>query len=560
MSAYRIIVRGSGNAIDSEQVTMTLDIVKQVDRIPDATLTIVDYRSEDNKLELGDAEFLAPGKAVEIALLREGEPETLAFAGRIVRHGIRYTGSWVLRLDVRDAAVALTRPRRSRVLVQLSDGEVFSQLVRDAGLALGDVAATGPRHAQLVQYRVSDWDFLISRAQALGLCVVADDGTLSLKAPDLSTTPELRLRYETDFSDPEREIDFEDLELELDGLGAEAEILSRAWDPNAQQLTDPLRAVDLVAPAQGQSDPGEMAAELGFAATELSVAVPLDPDEQRAWADGLMRRNRLSRLRGRIGLFGSPIQNAALKPLQLVEIDGVGERYSGKALISGVRHRADGSGWRTDLSLGLDPRRLVEQDDFREAAAAGLIAPAAGLQIGVVADAPYREGDPAGQMRIPIRLPVLGPDAEPVWARLAAPHAGEGHGFVFRPEPKDELVVAFLGDDPRQPVILGALFSGARPPPGELASTDRQNPRKGLVTRSGVTLAFSDDSQPSLSLATPGQNRVELDDGGKRVTLSDQSGNSVALTSRGITIKTKQDLQFEADGAVRIKGRSIDLD
>src|SRR5690348_6368047 len=48
----------------------------------------------------------------------------------------------------------------------------------------------------------------------------------------------------------------------------------------------------------------------------------------------------------------------------------------------------------------------------------------------------------------------------PLWARVAVPFAGGNRGAFFIPDVGDEVVVAFLGGDPRHIVVLGSLWNG----------------------------------------------------------------------------------------------------
>ena len=60
--------------------------------------------------------------------------------------------------------------------------------------------------------------------------------------------------------------------------------------------------------------------------------------------------------------------------------------------------------------------------------------------------------DPDKQDRVKISLPAI--DAKKgVWARQAL----FSTGAIFRPKVKDEVIVGFLNDDPRQAIILGVL-------------------------------------------------------------------------------------------------------
>ena len=544
MSAFTITIRSEGETLSLAQPIVSLSVSKQLDRIPDATITLIDGSIASREFPLSDSDFFAPGKAIEIDLRYEGESDTPVFSGVVVRNGLSIgDGQPLLRVEARDRAIALTQARHSRAFRELSDGEVFSQLVGDAGLTAESVAETEPKHAELLQYRVTDWDFLISRAQAFGLCVVVDDGKLSLAKADLSAEAGQRFELGID--------ELYDIELEADGLSQAVGVTATAWDPAAQTAIEPVSGAAFSL-AQGDLDPAAMAEAEGFGETRLVHSVANDPVELQGWADGRLRRGRLTMIRGRIGLRG----RADLKPFQIVELAGISTRFAGKALVSAVHHRIDDLGWRTDIELGLSPKQLIEQPDVLEPAAAGLLPAVSGLQIGVV-DA--FEADPLGEQRLRVLLPVLGDEQSAVWARLALPHAGAEHGFVFRPEIGDEVVVGFLNEDPRQAVVLGALFSSASAPPGDYAEASEENEAKGIVTRAGTTIGFVDADMPSVFIETPAGNKLLLDDDGEQLSLTDQHGNSLMLSADGIAINSTADLAIEASGEVSIKGQSIDL-
>lgn len=90
--------------------------------------------------------------------------------------------------------------------------------------------------------------------------------------------------------------------------------------------------------------------------------------------------------------------------------------------------------------------------------ASGLLPAVKGLQIGVVVQL---EQYPNGDDRVRVRMPLVDNEDNGVWARVATLDAGENRGSFFRPEMGDEVVLGFLNDDPRDPVILGMLNSSS---------------------------------------------------------------------------------------------------
>jgi uncharacterized protein involved in type VI secretion and phage assembly len=180
-------------------------------------------------------------------------------------------------------------------------------------------------------------------------------------------------------------------------------------------------------------------------------------------------------------------------------------------------------------------------------AAAGLLPAVRGLQLGVVT---ALQGDPDGEDRIKVRLPLVSPSQEGTWARLATLDAGSSRGTYFRPEIGDEVVVGFLGNDPRFPLVLGMCHSSAKPAP-EPATDD--NHHKGYVSRSKIRLHFDDDTK-SLVLETPAGNKLVLSEADKRITIADQNGSSITLDTGGVTIKSAKNLILKAANKITIEG------
>jgi Rhs element Vgr protein len=252
-------------------------------------------------------------------------------------------------------------------------------------------------------------------------------------------------------------------------------------------------------------------------------------------------------VRGRVRVQGV----AAVVPGDLVELAGVGGRFGGKATVAGVRHEIDTRNWETDIGFGIAPDAYAETRRAVESpGAAALLPTLRGLQVGLVT---ALEGDPGGESRIQVRLPVVDPDGEGVWARLACADAGSERGMVFRPEIDDEVVVGFLGDDPRQPVVLGQLHSSAKAPP--IAASD-DNHEKGVVTRSGMKLVFDDDKKTVL-IETPGGNSILVSDEDGAITFADSNGNKLVLDAEGITLESAADVNIKASGDVKTEGANV---
>jgi uncharacterized protein involved in type VI secretion and phage assembly len=155
--------------------------------------------------------------------------------------------------------------------------------------------------------------------------------------------------------------------------------------------------------------------------------------------------------------------------------------------------------------------------------------------------------DPDHQGRVLVRLPWSpdpGGGVYKAWARLATTMAGDGRGTWFVPDTGDEVLVSFHGGDPRWPYVIGTLWNGKDSPP---QSMQAGNDIKSIVSRSGIRITLDDtDGAVTLTLETPGGQRVSMADGGSQITVEDSSGNSCELAPSGITITAASKLSISA--------------
>ena len=156
--------------------------------------------------------------------------------------------------------------------------------------------------------------------------------------------------------------------------------------------------------------------------------------------------------------------------------------------------------------------------------------------------------DPEGRNRVQVRLLAFDDtdtqDA-PLWARVVCPFAGNERGAFLMPDVDDEVLVVFLQGDPRHPLVLGGLWSGAAAAPAELG--DEGNRYKRIRSKNGVVVTLDDQQgQEQLVMETPAGQRVTLADGPGTITLEDGNGNQVVMDSSGISITAAAEVNVDA--------------
>ena len=320
-------------------------------------------------------------------------------------------------------------------------------------------------------------------------------------------------------------------------------VRTEGWDTLNQEPLQ-IEAEEPSIKSNGDLAGPDLADKQGVEARVLRHGGKAVDDERQAWANAALLKDRLARTRGRIRIHGCK----GICPGDLIKLDGFGRRLNGPVFVAGIRQEYGDNGWTTDIEFGLPPQWFAQSVRVEAPLAAGLLAGVHGLQVATVTQI---EDDPGGEHRIRIRMPAVDNKAPGAWARLATLDADNKRGAFFLPEPGDEVIAGFINDDPRDAVVLGMLHSRKNAAPFKAA---KNNPEKGFVSREQLKLLFQEEDK-SITLETPGGNKIILSDQNGGLQLTDQHGNSITLDSKGITLKSGQnkDVIIEAQKDLKAK-------
>jgi Rhs element Vgr protein len=527
--------------INSGYQVLSLSVSKEINRIPTAKIVFIDGDSAEEKFEISDTSDFIPGKKIHIKLGYDSNNATV-FKGIITKHAIkiRGNGSSMLIVECKDEAVRMTLGRHSKYFEQVKDSEAIEALIGQYSGLTKNVESTNLKHRELVQHHVSDWDFMLLRADANGKLVIVNDGKISVKKPNTSEAPALSLTYGSTI--------FE-FEAEIDARTQWKSVKSRAWDYTNQAIVEAEKNSSSVQEL-GNISGSTIAESTSPQYLEMMHSGKVQQEELQALSDALIQRSRLSKVRGRVKFLGVSI----VKVGKIIELHGVGDRFNGKAFVTGVYHEVEAGTWFTHCQFGLSPERYVtEAVNIEDSPSSGLVSGVHGLQIGVVVKL---EQDPEGEDRIQVRLPTLDANNQGIWMRIASLDAGNQRGAFFRPEIGDEVIVGFINDDPRDGVVLGMLHSSKNPAPIVAKDTNHE---KGFTTRSKMHIAF-DDEKKRISIDTPAGNSIVIDESAKSITLKDQNNNKIEMTPSGIEMKSPKNITIDAGMVLTLKGgQSVEM-
>lgn len=221
---------------------------------------------------------------------------------------------------------------------------------------------------------------------------------------------------------------------------------------------------------------------------------------------------------------GACIGIPKLRAGDVVEITGIGKRFSGNYTLNKVTHTINQSGYQTQFEVTQKYSSSLLQilrNKISDNPSPNKRDKVNGVVIGFVEN----NVDPEGLGRIQLSFPHLSDINISKFARVVTPMAGSDRGIYFLPDKDDEVLVAFDHGDVSKPIIIGSLWNGkARPP--EL-NTDGQNNRRLIKTKSGHTIMLDD---------TSGQENLVLEDKAGSNIKMDSSTGDIIIEAKGNVI------------------------
>jgi Rhs element Vgr protein len=426
--------------------------------------------------------------------------------------------------------------RKSVTYSKKKDSDIIKSIIGNYSGITAKVTATTTQWPEQVQYYTSDWDYVLSRAETNGMIVTALNGEVSVFPPGKDTKSVLEIEYGNNLLA---------FNADLNSINQLGSVEASSWDYKTQKVIDSKTNSSLKGP--GNLTTKKLSEVVGLKEYELQTTAPLQASDLTNWTKAELVKSEYAKIQGEVKFQGSNL----VDPGKYITLNGLGDRFNGDHLISGVIHSIGDGNWTTETFIGLSTEWFTQEPDVIAPPASGLLPGVQGLFNGTVKKI-YE--DPDSQYQILVDVPMFDTSGEGVWARLSNFYATSGAGAFFLPEVGDEVVVSFLNQDPRFPIILGSLYSGTKHKPYKGLSPNKKNSKKAIVSKSGIFIEF-DDENKEFTIETPNKNSIVFSDKRKTIAIKDQNGNNILMSSSGITIKSAKNISIEANQKLILKGK-----
>ena len=544
----------NGNAIQNIFRNQVAEIiVDQHVHLPDMfSIRLYDPRKELLDKIAGDPQspFNLTNK-VEIKAANAQENKTSLIKGEITALEPQFNEGIVPELVVRgyDLSHRLYRETKSQAFINKKDSDLAEEIAQKANLS-PEVESTHTVYDHIFQHNQSDLSFLMQRAWRIGFECFVDDEKLYFRSPS-AETPGVTLKYGEDLLSFYPRMT---LAEQVD------EVVVKGWDVDKQEaIVGKAQEGNLYPDIKEEKDGAAWAN--GFGKGNLIIVD--QPVFSQAEANTLATA-RLNELSGAfVQAEGVAYRRPELKAGKWIKLEGLGERFSGKYLVTAVTHVYSPDGLRSHFSVqGARTGALLDiaRGDSPMTRWPGVVT-------GIVTNT----DDPKEWGRVKIKFPWMTEDAESDWARIVTPGGGPEAGICAIPEVNDEVIVAFEHGDFSRPFILGGAWNGqhALPPPTANAATGERPLVRTWHSRTGHAITMYDDSDNKVEIKTAGGHTLTMDDANNKIEIKSSSGLTITLDGSGsnisiesggnMSLKASGNLDIEASGQLNLKGATINL-
>ena len=473
-------------------------------------------------------------KTVEVkATDAQGQKVTL-IKGEITALEPSFQEGMIAQLVVRgyDKSHRLYRETHSQAYLNKKDSDLANEIAQSAGLQT-EIDSTSTVYDHIFQHNQTDLEFLLDRAWRIGYECFVSAGKLYFRKPP-SGRAALKLTWGQELLTFQPRMN---LAEQVD------EVIVRGWDVEKKEaIVGKSTRGELYAKVKENKDGAAWAHNFGSG----RLVIVDQPVVSQAEANTLASA-RLDEISGAfIEAQGEAFRSPQIRAGQIVEIEGIGARFSGAYLVTEATHSYSAQGLSTSFSVrGSRTGLLSEQLDSQPHAQRF-----PGLVTGIVTNT----DDPQKWGRVKLKFPWMTDDSESNWARVMGIGAGPETGFFVLPEVGDEVLVAFAHGDFNQPFVLGGLWNGKDELPAEASGAPSgQMPKvRTWHARSGAKIVMHDTSDNKIEIVSADGRSITLDDQNKTITVK-TSGVKLELTDSAVNIESQSEVNLKASGNLKIE-------
>ena len=509
---------------------------KEINKISRAKIQFFGGNANQNSFEESEKSIFNPGNQIEIKLGYDQKNSTV-FKGIIDKHSIvlkngyqKQKSNSILVIECVDKSILLTNKYTSEVYQNKSDSQIIKSILQKINGLSFSVESTEIVNTLFPKYNIDDWNFIVKRAKRNGFVVINSDNNLIIKKPELDKGNSV-----LDISNSGATISFE---AKLDSSQQYNEVKLSSYDQFSNKKFSKTSSNPIEIVENNKVSGKILSALTSPKKIEIDLPQEIESNELKTLADSMITDSRVKRITGSAKFKGVPFIEVG----STVNFLGFGNNFDGNVYVTGVNQELEDGYFLTEISFGLKEDFFSESNFINKNNLVGNIS---GLHIGKVTEI---DNDPKNQFRIKVMIPALSDNNDGVWAKLSTIYTTNNGGALFIPEIGSQVILSFVADDPRHPIILGTLYNNNQKPNKKIS---KENNFKSIITKNNLKLEF-DDGDKKITISSPKGNSIVLNEKNNEITIIDQNKNSIKTSSNGIEIFSRKDINIKSGGSIDI--------
>ena len=532
-------IKLAGTDVGSKIDIIDIDIQYRINDIPCLRLSILETSIRDQDFEIVKGKDFKLGKEITVSVL---DAEAVLFKGIITGLSIGKKNDTYIEIEAYGDAIKMSDGLVTKLYKSgTTDDQLITDLMTISGVTMGDVAKSDITHYQYFSYQVTPWRLMMARIFSNGF--IFSSTTESSSVVNIQT-----------YAGAEKKIDIQengviDFNFKQDVRSQIKNISTNSWDITQQKIHN----AKGVQGKKGKFTSHDKADEvLAIPDMVLFSNFTKSPKELEAQATAQNNYRLLDSNQGSLTLETKKDSDfLTLKLMDTVSIENLGKDFSGKYIVSGIRHYLISGEWRTDIDFGISLTQTLQSEYVH-------LPDIPMMSAKVVKYKPDEEEIE----RLPVQLPAL-PDNDLIWARPLSPFASNGEGIFFPPNIGDEVIVNFIDGDCRYPVILGACHNPKLKPPQELKE---EKPIRGIFIKQ------KDEEVPISVVFDKSSDKLKLSSGKGEINLSDAKGSEFIMEEdivsilkteiaceKPMSIASKDEITITTDKKLVVKAQATEL-
>jgi uncharacterized protein len=349
--SFRVEINGSQLAADVSKNIQELSITTKPDSLDTFSFVLANAYPALRWTHTSDADLFKEAASVRIGLGYVDDIQVV-FNGEITKISPDFpeNGAPSAVIEGHTRLHWLQSNRKTRTFQSMTDSQIVQRIAQEAGLS-AQVEDTQVQHAYVMQPNQTDLDFIRARAQMIHFEVLVDDRTLIFRKSKETEEKIFTLVWghvQRGFSPGPNTLPLKSFSPSMNTLNQPSLVTVRGYDPATKEAVIGTAAAGDEEKKLGASAGSEVMQSAFQRAREMTqvgaLASQAEIDQQ---AKALYNERIMRFIRG----FGATLGVPALRAGKIVELLGVGPRFSGLYYIEEATHTIGAGGFETSFTV-----------------------------------------------------------------------------------------------------------------------------------------------------------------------------------------------------------------